>query len=151
MPQENKSGTRTSLLQAATSFCTAFANNSPPSEILAHFTCNNSQILVHEHGLAKLAPFIGRTFRGAEGLKQYLSVISECLSYENMRFTEYIVDAEARKASVKGEARFTWKSTGQSWDEVFTYVLGFDEESRVERYEIWADSGAAWLAGRGEL
>jgi hypothetical protein len=142
----------TALLTAATSFCNSFSRSDPPSMILeTHFTRNHPSILVHEHGLAKLAPFLGRAFRGADGLLQYLSVIAECLSFENMRFTEYIIDTEAHKASVRGEARFTWKSTGQTWDEVFTYLLLFDAENRVERYEIWADSGAAWLASRGEL
>ncbi|KAK4106365.1 hypothetical protein N658DRAFT_490983 [Parathielavia hyrcaniae] len=143
---------RTALLTAATSFCDGFSRADTPSTILTtHFTHNNDAILVHEHGLPKLAPFLGRTFRGADGLLQYLSMIADCLRFENMRFSEYIVDAEARKVSARGEARFTWKSTGQSWDEVFTYVLAFDAGDRVERYEIWADSGAAWLASRGEL
>jgi hypothetical protein len=144
--------TRSALLNNATSFCNAFASGTAsPSDILSHFTSDDAKILVHEHGLPQLAPFLGRTFRGADGLRQYLSVISECLSYENMRFAECIVDAEARKVSVRGQARFTWTSTGQSWDEVFTYVLGFDSEAKVQSYEIWADSGAAWLASRGEL
>ncbi|GAB1320385.1 hypothetical protein MFIFM68171_10595 [Madurella fahalii] len=143
--------TRASLLASATSFCNAFASGASPSEILTHFTADTSKILVREHGLAQLAPFLGRTFRGADGLTQYLSIIADCLSYENMRFGDYIVDAEARKVSVRGEARFTWARTGQSWDEVFTYVLGFDDELRVESYDVWADSGAAWLASLGKL
>jgi hypothetical protein len=143
---------RTALLTSTTAFCNAFATSTPPSEILTtHFTTNQPTILVHEHGLPQLAPFLGRTFRGADGLQQYLSVVSECLSHEGMRFSEHVIDVEARKVSVRGEARFTWKSTGQSWDEVFTYVLKFDQAHRVERYEIWADTGAALLASRGEL
>lgn len=68
-----------------------------------------------------------------------------------MRFGNYLVDEVESKVSVRGEAKFTWISSGQSWDEVFTYVLGFDEERKVVRYEVWADSGAAYLARRGEL
>ncbi len=68
-----------------------------------------------------------------------------------MSFGNYVVDAVARQVSVKGEARFTWKSTGKSWDEVFVYVLAFDDEMKVLRYEIWADSGAAYLASQGQL
>ncbi|KAG7290698.1 hypothetical protein NEMBOFW57_000701 [Staphylotrichum longicolle] len=144
--------TRASLLEAATSFCAAFSTSVPPRELLArHFTTDHASILVHEHGLSQLAPFLGRTFRGADGLADYLSVVAECLGFEDMRFTEYVVDAEARKVCVRGAARFTWKSTGQSWDETFVYVLGFNGEGRVEEYEVWADSGAAWLASRGEL
>ncbi|AEO57851.1 hypothetical protein MYCTH_2304548 [Thermothelomyces thermophilus ATCC 42464] len=143
---------RAALLASATSFCEAFSAAADPSDILKdHFTREQANILVHEHGLPRLAPFLGRDFRGADGLCEYLSLVSECLSFERMRFGEYVVDAEARKVSVRGRARFTWKSTGQSWDEVFTYVLAFDRDHKVEKYEIWADTGAAWLASRGEL
>lgn len=67
----------------------------------------------------------------------------------------WIVDVESGKVSVKGKARFTWTETGQSWDEVFVYVLGFDlgeeGDGKVVRYEVWADSGAAYLARKGML
>lgn len=68
-----------------------------------------------------------------------------------MHFSDYIVDAEVGKVSVRGVARFTWKSNGQSWNDMFTYVLSFDGEGKVVTCEIWADSGAAFLASRGWL
>ncbi|KAL2201153.1 hypothetical protein P885DRAFT_26713 [Corynascus similis CBS 632.67] len=143
---------RAALLASATAFCEAFSAAASPDDILdSHFTREQANILVHEHGLARLAPFLGRSFRGADGLREYLSLVSECLSFERMRFGDYVVDPRARKVSVRGKACFMWKSTGQSWDEVFTYVLAFDRDHRVEKYEIWADTGAAWLASRGEL
>ncbi|KAK3990209.1 hypothetical protein QBC44DRAFT_325867 [Cladorrhinum sp. PSN332] len=142
---------RASLLQAATSFCESFASQKPPDEILSHFTSTESNIVVIEHGLPRLAPFLGREFRGKDGLQKYLHAISEFLTYKNMRFSNYVVDTEARKVSVRGEATFTWSSTGQSWEEVFTYVLEFDGNDKVEKYEVWADSGAAYLASQGLL
>lgn len=65
----------------------------------------------------------------------------------------WVVDAAARKVSVKGSAEFTWTATGESWREVFAYVLTFDADRKapkVRTYEVWADTGAAWLASRGE-
>lgn len=56
-----------------------------------------------------------------------------------------------RKVSVKGQAKFTWIETGQSWDETFTYSLDFDHELKVTDYQVWADSGAAYLARIGKL
>lgn len=82
---------------------------------------------------------------------QYFELLATLLSYENMAFSHLFVDPEVSKVSVRGRATFTWLGTGQTWDEVFTYVLEFDEESKVKTYEIWADSGAAYLASRGEL
>lgn len=73
------------------------------------------------------------------------------LSYEKMQFSDYIVDVEERVVSVRGQARFTWKSTGNSWDEVFIYRLQLDGEGKIQVYEVWADSGAAYLASKGEL
>jgi hypothetical protein len=62
-----------------------------------------------------------------------------------------MVDIEERKVAVKGEAEFKWIATENKWDETFVYVLDFDEEDKVKRYQVWADSGAAYLARKGEL
>lgn len=68
-----------------------------------------------------------------------------------MNFTEYFVDVDNLAVSVRGEASFTWLSTRQSWEEIFTYRLRFDVDGNVTRYEVWADSLAAYLAGTGQL
>lgn len=141
---------REELLNAARSFCDAFASKRPPQTILSYFS-SSSEVLALEHGLPQLAPFLGREFRGHGGLEEYFFLLAKHLSYDNMRFSRYFADAEEGKVSVRGEATFTWTSTGQSWHEVFTYVLRFDEEAKVLEYEVWADSGAAYLASRGEM
>jgi len=143
---------RASLLFSAQSFCNAFASQAPLNDILKHFSSTRANdIVVHEHGLRELAPFLGRDFNGTKGVESYFEVVASCLSYDNMSFKEYIVDAVENKVSVRGTAKFTWTSTKQSWDEVFTYVLGFDEEGKVLQYEVWADTGAAYLASKGQL
>jgi len=141
---------RTRLLQAATSFCNAFAAQSELSVVLGHFS-DSSGTFAMEHGLPRLAPFLGRRFTGIEEIKDYFALISEELSYSDMLFVDYIVDAEERKVSVRGTARFECKSTGQGWNEVFMYALAFDDSLKVKAYEIWADSGAAYLAKKGKL
>jgi len=141
---------RKELLSAAKAFCDAFASKSTPEEIFSHFS-SSDDVSAIEHGLPRLAPFLGREFKGQSGIQEYFQAISSCLSYENMRFNNFVVDTEVSKVSVRGQARFTWTSTDQSWDEVFTYVLEFDERHKVKVYEIWADTGAAWLASKGEL
>lgn len=141
---------RDQLLSAAQSFCDAFAGQKPPEEIFSHFSASDD-VLALEHGLPQLAPFLGREFRGQKGLQEYFQLLSSNLKYENMRFSNFVVDPEVSKVSVRGEAKFTWTSTGQGWDEIFTYVLEFDESTKVKVYEIWADSGAAYLASKGLL
>jgi hypothetical protein len=133
----SSTNTREQLLSAAQTFCDSFANKDAPDTILGHFSASDS-VLALEHGLPQLAPFLGRPFRGQKGLQEYFQLLSSSLTYENMRFSNYVVDAAVSKVSVRGEAKFTWTSTNQSWDEVFTYVLEFDAENRVKVYEIWA-------------
>ncbi|KAK6952801.1 hypothetical protein Daesc_005095 [Daldinia eschscholtzii] len=141
---------RTDLLNAATAFCESFAQKKSPDEILSHFS-SSSDPLAYEHGLKELTPFLGREFRGRDGVREYFSTISSCLSYEDMRFADYVVDAVENRVAVRGTARFTWTATGESWDEVFAYALGFDDQHKVVSYEVWADSGAAYLASKGQL
>ncbi|OTA52636.1 hypothetical protein K449DRAFT_402443 [Hypoxylon sp. EC38] len=141
---------RTELLEAATAFCDSFAQKKPLDEILSHFSSSDN-IVAYEHGLPELAPFLGREFRGREGVQEYFETVSSCLSYENMRFADYIVDAVENRVAVRGTAKFMWTANGESWDEVFAYALKFDDERKVVSYEIWADSGAAYLASKGQL
>ena len=101
--------------------------------------------------MQQLAPFLGRSFSGPDGVKRYFTIIASLLSYDNMHFSDYFADEQLKMVSVKGRALFTWKETSNSWDEVFTYRLQFDDELKVKVYEVWADSGAAYLASKGEL
>jgi hypothetical protein len=141
---------REALLYAAANFCNAFACQYALDAILDHFSTASEPVAI-EHGLPQLAPFLGRPFKGLDGVKQYFGLLGEHLSYKDMRFVDYIVDVETGKVSARGTATFTWTKTGQSWDEVFTYVLAFDEQRKVKSYEVWADSGAAYLASQGKL
>lgn len=155
---------RQGLLTSAKAFCNAFASQANPEKIFSHFTeTHASDILIHEHGLPQLVPFVGRDFAGLDGVHQYFEIISSCLSYDDMKFSDYIVDEVVGKVSVRGQAKFTWRDSGQSWDEVFRYAIGFatdehddddegvDGDGKVVRYEIWADTGAAYLARKGML
>ncbi|KAI5123159.1 hypothetical protein M0805_000862 [Coniferiporia weirii] len=140
---------REALLGAAQSFCDAFASQRPLDDILSFFATEGAVCL--EHGLQQLAPFLGHQYTGLDGARDYFKLIAGLLSYKNMRFSDYIVDTESLKVSVKGSADFTWKDTENSWREVFTYALEFDEYGKVKVYEVWADSGAAYLASKGKL
>ncbi|KAF8247522.1 hypothetical protein K440DRAFT_628761 [Wilcoxina mikolae CBS 423.85] len=153
---------RETLLSAALCLCTDFACPSTTTAILlTHFTTSVPPTAI-EHGHPSLAPFIGRAFNGRDEVARYFDMLARLLTFENMRFCEYIVDVDTLKVTCKGCARFTWKKTNQSWDETFTYTLDFMEEGgpgdgerqrevKVRRYQVWADTGVAYLASRGEL
>ncbi|KAJ2920594.1 hypothetical protein H1R20_g16500, partial [Candolleomyces eurysporus] len=140
--------TRSELLKAAVTFCTSFSQGKDVESILALFSTTHPVAAV-EHGDPSLAPFLGRTFEGKEGVKRYFEVIGSLLSYKNISFGEYAVDVEERKVAVKGKGTFTWIETGKAWDETFAYVLDFDEDAKLTRYQIWSDTGSAYLASKG--
>jgi len=143
------SPTRKHLLDAAQQFCDAFANKDVDA-ILSLFSTTH-EISAIEYGDPVLAPFLGKAFVGKAGVQQYFDLIGSLLSYENISFSEYVVDPEAIKVSVKGKGEFTWLGTDQSWSETFTYTLDFDDELKVVQYQVWADSGSAYLARIGKL
>ncbi|KAI0083917.1 hypothetical protein BDY19DRAFT_603036 [Irpex rosettiformis] len=145
--------TREQLQSSAAALCNDFATQAPLDTLLSHFSTTH-QVSAKEHGLQLLAPFLGRTFTGRTGLEEYFGLLQKYLVYENMSFGEWVVDAEARKVNVRGKARFEWiegVGKGQWWDEEFVYVLDFDDEAKITNYQVWADSGAAYLARTGKL
>jgi len=141
---------RAHLLKSAQIFCDAFSQKKDTDTILSHFSTTH-EVSAIEYGTPILAPFLGRPFLGISEVKRYFELIGSLLSYKDVEFSEYVVDLEAMKVCVKGKGTFTWLSTGQSWDEVFTYTLDFDDELKLVQYQVWADSGAAYLARIGEL
>ncbi|KIJ54247.1 hypothetical protein M422DRAFT_42439 [Sphaerobolus stellatus SS14] len=142
--------TRNLLLQAAQGLCNDFASRKDFDILLSHFSPSPDTQAI-EYGEKLFAPFLGRTFEGPKGVREYFCTLSQYLQYENMRFNEYVVDVEQKKVAVVGQARFTWISTRETWDETFQYVLDFDDQGKVKRYQVWADSGAAYLAREGRL
>lgn len=147
---EDMTSPRNRLLIAAQEFTTAFADKKDVETLLSHFS-TTQQPTVLEHGEPSLAPFLGRPFTGLDGVRRYFETVMTVLSYDDMVFSEFVVDPETRKVALKGKARFTWISTNQSWDETFAYIVDFDQENKVIRDQIWGDTGAAYLASKGKL
>lgn len=124
------SSSRHALAAAAQSFCDAFSQKQKIPIFLSHFS-NTHQVSAIEHGETCLAPFLGRRFTGLLGVQEYFKIVGSLLSYGDIAFSEFIVDTDANRVAVKGKGRFTWLSTGNSWDETFAYVLSFDDELKV--------------------
>lgn len=147
---------RDQLLASAKALCDAFASKAPVDELLSHFSTTH-QIFAAEHGEPFLVPFVGHAFEGRSGpqsVHTYFSLLPKYLTYEDMTFSDWVVDTESRKVSTRGSAKFTWiegQGEGNTWEEDFVYILDFDEVGKVTDYQVWADTGAAYLAQRGEL
>ncbi|KAG7096656.1 hypothetical protein E1B28_004071 [Marasmius oreades] len=141
---------RAQLQTSAQSFCNALADNKDLDTVMSHFSTTH-QVTAIEHGEKALAPFLGREYAGAPAIRSYFETIGSLLSYEEMEFVEFVVDSHSRRVACKARAKFTWKSTGESWEEKFAYMLDFDDEKKITDYQVWADSGAAYLARIGKL
>lgn len=153
---------RADLVTGTIALCAAFSTGADIPTLLSTFTTSPTPC-IYEHGLSSLAPFLGRTFSGQDGLTRYFNLLSEKLGVEGMDLDgekDWIVDTENAVVCLKGKARFVSKATGQGWNEVFIYKISLAEEEgdgegkdgwKVRVYEVWADTGAAYLAARGEL
>ncbi|EKM49005.1 uncharacterized protein PHACADRAFT_265916 [Phanerochaete carnosa HHB-10118-sp] len=147
---------RSQLLASAQALCNDIARKAALPDLFSHFSTKHENT-AYEHGEPFLAPFLGRAFKGRSGpgsLEAYFILLVTHLSYEDMSFGEWIVDTEAKKVSCVGSAKFTWiegAGKGNSWNEKFVYNLDFDDEGKMIGYQIWSDSGAAYLAWKGEL
>ncbi|EJC98976.1 uncharacterized protein FOMMEDRAFT_128703 [Fomitiporia mediterranea MF3/22] len=130
---------RTDLLGAARAFCDAFANKQPIDNILSSFADALDTRCI-EYGTDYVAPFLGRPFTGLDGAKEYFTRVNQKLTYKDMHFSDFIVDTDELKVSVKGSATFTSKEYERSWDEVFTYRFEFDEQLKIKSYEVWGDT-----------
>ncbi|KAJ5692244.1 hypothetical protein N7462_001667 [Penicillium macrosclerotiorum] len=153
---------RTTLIEPVQALLSALTNStshSPISTLLATFTTQPTP-LVHEHGLPQLAPFLGRSFTGQDGVARYFELLADHLRIESMAFESddlWLVDDASQAIALRGSATFTWKDTGHAWDETFIYRVALAEDVgrggglRVCEYRVWADTGAAYLARLGRL
>ncbi|KAL2860496.1 hypothetical protein BJX68DRAFT_261431 [Aspergillus pseudodeflectus] len=153
---------RQDLITPTQSLLKAFATGADLPTLLSTFTTSPPP-QAHEHGLQSLAPFLGRTFTGRDGITNYFNILNELLGIESMDFDdekEWVVDAENLTVALRGKARFVAKETGEKWDETFAYRISLAEDEgekgrggglRVRVYEVWADTGAAYLARKGQL
>ncbi|PYH47891.1 uncharacterized protein BP01DRAFT_389781 [Aspergillus saccharolyticus JOP 1030-1] len=160
MPPESVSKLQ-QILQRTHTFLTHLTTQAPLTPtLLSNFS---PDIRIHEHGLPSLAPFLGRDYIGLDAAKEYFECMGSHLRYEEMRFEEeadWVVDVARGVVVVRGWARFLARGSGQGWEEGFVYRLRLgavqeqdvgEGEVKVKEYLVWADTGAAYLALRGEL
>ncbi|KAL2842376.1 hypothetical protein BJY01DRAFT_249146 [Aspergillus pseudoustus] len=153
---------RNDLIFPTQALCKAFSTAADLPTLLSTFTTSPPP-QAHEHGLQSLAPFLGRQFTGRDGITNYFNNLNDLLGIESMSFDdekEWIVDVESMAVALRGRATFVAKETGEKWDERFAYRISLAEEKdedeaegrlKVRVYEVWADTGAVYLARKGEL
>ncbi|KAG1808721.1 uncharacterized protein BJ212DRAFT_1449002 [Suillus subaureus] len=130
--------TRDNLLHATKSLCIDFASKKDPDALMTHFSTTH-QCSAYEHGLPILAPFLGRHFVGRDGVRDYFKTVASTLSFEGMEFSEYIVDPEVQKVSSRAGTRY------------LHMCLTLTTDCKVTDYQVWADTGAAYLASNGQV
>ena len=80
-------------MHAAQALCDDFAAKKDVDTLLKHFS-KTHQCTAIEHGEKCLVPFLGRPFVGLDAIRSYFDQLVALLTYENVRFSEWIVDTE---------------------------------------------------------
>ncbi|EED18593.1 conserved hypothetical protein [Talaromyces stipitatus ATCC 10500] len=160
---------RPAILSSIHSLISAFTSNASTPTILAHFTTSPTP-LVHEHGsplFQSYLPFLGRDFIGLKAVGEYFDLLAKHLSISDAHFDDeddWVVDPQNMTVCLRGRARFTVNDTKESWVETFIWRVTLSEDLtgesepddagqglKVQEYRVWADTGAAYLAAKGEL
>lgn len=159
---------RPAILSSIRSLISAFTSNASTPAILAHFTSSPTP-LVHEHGsplFQPFLPFLGRDFIGLQAVGEYFDLLAQHLSISEASFDDeddWVIDPQIMTVCLRGRARFTSLETKESWLETFMWRVTLSEDLtgesepdagqglKVQEYRVWADTGAAFLASRGEL
>ncbi|KAJ5864597.1 uncharacterized protein N7529_006513 [Penicillium soppii] len=153
------------LLEPIQTLLQVLTNPDPniPNQFSSAFTTSPKPV-AYEHGLPQLAPFVGRSFTGQEGISTYFNLLSTHLEIKNMAFESeenWVIDESCMSVALRGTATFIWKKTRQAWSETFAYRIKLAEDVsddpekkgclKVSEYQVWADTGAAYLASLGKL
>ena len=100
-------------------------------------------VVIHEYGpQTKGLPFLGRDFKGFEGVKQYSNALSDTLDIIRMELVaEQNSSGFGGVVFTKGRGTFAVKRTQKDWDESFINRIEVNEEGKIVRYEVFAVSG----------
>ena len=149
---------RESLIQPVRSLLSALNRGEPHLE---KYFVGDPQPEIYEHGLSLFAPFMGRIFTGVDGIRKYFALLNELLVFQETTFEDeksWIVDTETMAVFLRGQCRFLWKDTSQTWAETFCYRIAIQEDLsdwtralKVKQYYVWGDTGALYLASLGKL
>jgi hypothetical protein len=113
------------------------------SKIQATF---DSGVVIHEYGpQTKVLPFLGRDFKGFEGVKQYANSLSETLDIIQMEWIELVAEQKSSGLGgvvfTKGLGTFAVKRTQKYWNETYINRIEVNKEGKIVRYEVFAVSG----------
>jgi len=116
----------------------------------------DSGVVIHEYGPQTTAlPFLGRDFKGFEGVKQYSNALSETLDILRMEWVELVAEQKPSGLGgvvfTKGLGTFAIKRTQKHWNETFVNRVEVNEEGKIVRYEVFAVSGLLLLPYCGVL
>jgi len=112
------------------------------SKIKATF---DSHVVIHEYGPETTAlPFLGRDFKGFEGVKEYSNTLSETLDVIRMEWVELVAEPTSSGLGgvvfAKGLGTFAVKRTQKQWNETYVNRIEVKEDGKIVRYDVFAVS-----------
>jgi len=119
-----------------------FANNVSPLLMLVHFS--NTSPVVLQHG-PKTCPYPFRwRVAGLNAVRSYFDLIATTWSRSGVKICEPPkIDANSRHAIVELSADWTWRKSGRTWTEDFTWDLEFDEGMKITNFVVRTTSDPA--------
>ena len=134
--------TEQKINDAVDAFFKAFASNTSPIAMLVHFS--NTSPVVLQHG-PKTCPYPFRwRVAGLNAVRSYFDLIATTWSRSNVKICEPPkIDVESRRAVVELSANWTWRKSGRSWTEDFTWDLEFDEGMKIVNFVVRTTSDPA--------
>jgi len=140
-------------IEAATSFAHALQPPVSPSSVFPYFS---GDAIVFEHApfpaAQPLADFIGKEFKGKEGVKKYFELLGQDFEAVKLVMDTWWVEEEEKdgREVIGGKGEATWKAikTGKKWSEEVIWKLEMVNTNtrhpdwNIQRLEVFADAEA---------
>ncbi|KAF7987020.1 hypothetical protein HWV62_123 [Athelia sp. TMB] len=111
------------------------AANKPSKTLLAHFSTTDTVVLRHDC-VYNPSPF---SFEGLHAVRSYFDLLSLNWKKSDMQIHSKEVDLTKSQVVLRASMRWTWRISGNSWREVFTCTLDYDEEVKVKKFIVETD------------
>jgi hypothetical protein len=123
---------QTLLQSAAKSLLADIAAQKPTLSLLSHFSTTQTVTLQHDF-IHSATPY---PFVGLHAVRSYFDLLALHWTRDDMQLYQCDVYADKLRVVIKASVQWTWRASKQSWREVFTCTLDFDELLKVKGFVV---------------
>ncbi|KAF8654681.1 hypothetical protein AX16_003471 [Volvariella volvacea WC 439] len=133
------SSTSNQLIQSTHNFFNALANNTPPIELLSHFSTTRPVTIQHAPASCP-HPHTSR-LTGLNAIRSYFDLLATHWVRTDTRVHSVHIDPSSRKSIISASVTWMWKKSRRSWTEDFTCTLEYDENYKIVSFLVCTNSG----------